>query len=119
MECRQILAGAIKVAGPEDQLTLESRGALAVALIGQGKFGEPGAQYGDVMTAMERVLGLEHPSTLSYATKFATVLSHQNKSAEAKAMAKQLEEHARQTLGQNNSVTEKYAQLVQSVELKP
>jgi hypothetical protein len=68
---------------------------------------------------MERVLGLEHPSTLSYATKFVAALSHQNKSAEAKAMAKQLEEHARQRLGQNNSVTEKYAQLVQSIELKP
>jgi len=118
-ECRQILEIAIKVAGPEDQLTLESRGALAVALIGQGKFGEPGAQYRDVITAMERVLGLEHPSTLSYTTKFATVLSRQNKSAEAKAMATQLEEHARQRLGQNNSVTEKYAQLLQSVELKP
>ena len=118
-ECRQILEAAIKVTGPEDQLTLESRGALAVALIGQGKFGEPGAQYGDVITAMERVLGLEHPSTLSYATKFATVLSHQNKSAEAKAMAAELEEHARQRLGQNNSVTEKYAQLVQRVELNP
>ena len=90
-----------------------------MALIGQGKFGEPGAQYGDVITAMERVLGLAHPSTLSYATKFATVLSHQNKSAEAKAMATQLEEHARQRLGQNNSVTEKYAQLVQSLEPKP
>jgi hypothetical protein len=90
-----------------------------VALIGQGKFGEPGAQYGEVIKAMERVLGIEHPSTLSYATKFATVLSHQNKSAEAKVMATELEEHARQRLGQNNSVTEKYAQLVQSVELKP
>jgi tetratricopeptide (TPR) repeat protein len=119
VECRQILEAAIKVAGPEDQLTLDSRGALAVALIGQGKFGEPGAQYRDVITAMERVLGLEHPSTLSYATKFATVLSHQNKSAEAKAMATQLEEHARQRLGQNNSVTEKYAQLLQSIGLKP
>jgi hypothetical protein len=90
-----------------------------VALIGQGKFGEPGAQYGEVITAMERVLGIEHPSTLGYATKFVAVLSHQKKSTEAKAMAKQLEEHARQTLGQNNSVTEKYAQLVHSVELKP
>jgi tetratricopeptide (TPR) repeat protein len=119
VECRQILEAAIKVTGPEDQLTLESRGALAVALIGQGKFGEPGAQYRDVITAMERVLGLEHPSTLSYTTKFATVLSRQNKSAEAKAMATQLEEHARQRLGQNNSVTEKYAQLLQSIELKP
>jgi tetratricopeptide (TPR) repeat protein len=119
VECRQIIDVAIKVAGPEDQLTLESRGALAVALIGQGKFGEAGAEYGDVIRAMERVLGLEHPDTLSYATKFAAALSHQNKSADAKAMAKQLEEHARQTLGQNNSVTEKYAQLVQSVELKP
>jgi len=118
-ECHQILEAAIKVAGPEDQLTLESRGALAVALIGQGKFGEPGAQYRDVIMAMERVLGLEHPSTLSYATKFATVLSHQNKSAEAKAMATELEEHARQRLGQNNSITEKYAQLLQSVERKP
>jgi tetratricopeptide (TPR) repeat protein len=118
-ECRQILEAAIKVAGPEDQTTLESRGALAVALIGQGKFGEPGAQYRDVIKAMERVLGLEHPSTLSYATKFATVLSHQNKSAEAKAMATELEEHARQRLGQNNSVTEKYAQLLQRVELNP
>ena len=47
------------------------------------------------------------------------LLSHQNKSAEAKAMATELEEHARQRLGQNNSVTEKYAQLVQNVELKP
>jgi tetratricopeptide (TPR) repeat protein len=119
VECRQILEAAIKVAGPEDQLTLESRGALAVALIGQGKFGEPGAQYGDVIRAMEHVLGLEHPSTMSYATKFAAALSHQNKSAEAKAMAKQLEEHARQTLGQNSSVIEKYAQLVQSIEPKP
>jgi tetratricopeptide (TPR) repeat protein len=118
-ECRQILETAIKVAGPGDQLTLESRGALAVALIGQGKFSEPGAQYKDVITAMERVLGLEHPSTLNYATKFATVLSHQNKSAEAKAMATELEEHARQKLGQNNSVTEKYTQLVESIELKP
>jgi len=47
------------------------------------------------------------------------LLSHQNKSAEAKAMATELEEHARQRLGQNNSVTEKYAQLLQSVERKP
>jgi hypothetical protein len=68
---------------------------------------------------MERVLGIGHPSTLSYATKFATVLSHQHKSAEAKAMAKQLEEDARQRLGQNNSISEKYAQLLQSIELKP
>ena len=67
---------------------------------------------------MERVLGIEHPSTLSYATKFATVLSHQNKSAEAKAMATELEEHARQKLGQSNPVTEKYAELVQKGELK-
>jgi tetratricopeptide (TPR) repeat protein len=118
-ECHQILNGAIRVAGPEDQLTLDSRGALAVALIGQGKFGEPAAQYGEVITAMERVLGIGHPSTLSYATKFATVLSHQHKSAEAKAMAKQLEEDARQRLGQNNSISEKYAQLLQSIELKP
>jgi tetratricopeptide (TPR) repeat protein len=119
VECRQILDGAIKVAGPEDQLTLESSGALSVALIGQGKFEEAGAQYGEVIKAMERVLGIEDPSTLSYATKFVAVLSHQNKSAEARAMAKQLEEHARQRLGENNSVTEKYAQLAQSVELKP
>jgi hypothetical protein len=34
-------------------------------------------------------------------------------------MATQLEEHARQKLGENNSVTEKYTQLVQSLEPKP
>ena len=118
-ECRQILQAARKVAGSEDQTTLESRGALAVALIGQGKFGEPGAQYGEVIAAMERVLGLEHPSTLTYAAKFAKVLSNQNKSAEAKAMAKQLDEHARQRLGQNNLVSEKYAQLLQSIGRQP
>ena len=89
-----------------------------MALIGQGKFEEAGAQYGEVIKAMERVLGIEHPSTLRYATKFVAVLSHQNKSVEAKAMAEQLEEHARQRLGEKNSLTEKYAQLVQSVELK-
>jgi tetratricopeptide (TPR) repeat protein len=119
VECRQILDAAIKVAGPEDQLTLESRGALAVALVGQGKFEEPGAQYAEVIKAMERVLGIEHPSTLSYTTKLAAVLSHQNKSAEAKVMAKQLQEDARQKLGQNNPVTEKYGQLVRSVEHQP
>ena len=72
IECRQIIGLEQKAVGPENRLTLNSRGNLAVALIGQGKFEEAESEYRDVLQLMDRVLGLEHPDTLGYTAKFVT-----------------------------------------------
>jgi tetratricopeptide (TPR) repeat protein len=117
-ECRQIIDIETRVLGPENRVTLNSRGNLAIALIGQGKFADAHAQYTDVTELMEHVLGLEHPDTLNYATKFVMALSHQNRTGEATAMARQLEKHARKTLGPDNLYTQRYAKLVQDLEVK-
>jgi len=89
---------------------------IAVAPIGQGKFAD--AQYTDVLKLMERLLGLEHPDTLNYATKFAMALSHQNRMGEATEMARQLEKHAGKVFGPDNPCTRRYAKLVQDLEAK-
>ncbi len=104
--------------GPDNLVTLNSRGNLAIALIGQGKFADAHAQYTDVLKLMERLLGLEHPDTLNYATKFAMALSHQNRMGEATEIAKRAEEGARKILGPDNPCTRRYAKLVQDLEAK-
>jgi len=71
------------------------------------------------MKLMERVLGLEHPDTLNYASKFATALTHQNKTKEAKDFAKRLAERAHQQLGANNASAQQYAQLVRDIGVYP
>ena len=102
--------------GPDNLVTLNSRGNLAIALIGQGKFAD--AQYTDVLKLLERLLGVEHPDTLSYATKFAMALSHQNRIGEATEIARQLEERASKVLGPDNPCTRRYAKLVQDLQAK-
>ena len=67
---------------------------------------------------MERVLGLEHPDMLNYATKFAVALWHQNRMGEATEMARQLEKHAGKVFGPDNPCTRRYAKLVQDLEAK-
>ena len=66
---------------------------------------------------MQRVLGLGHPDTLGYTTKFATVLAQQKRTEEAKELAKGVEERARQALGPNNPATQSYAKLVHDLDL--
>ena len=102
--------------GPENRLTLNTRGNLAVALIAQGKLREAGAEYKDVMNWMERVLGLDHPDTFSYATKFTTSLSRQNRFDDAKTLAKQIEQAASQKLGLESASAQSYANLLADLE---
>lgn len=115
-ECSQIINIETRVLGPDNLVTLNSRGNMAIALIGQGRFAD--AQYTDVLKLMERLLGVEHPDTLSYATKFAMALSHQNRIGEATEIARQLEERAAKVLGPDNPCTRRYAKLVQDLQPK-
>jgi len=69
-----------------------------------------------VLQRMDRVLGLEHPDTLDYTTKFATALSHQNRLVEAREIAQQQVERAQKVLGPDNPTMRNYAKLVQDLE---
>ena len=105
--------------GPQHLVTLNTRGNLAVALIGQGKFADAASECDAMLDLMERSLSFEHPDTLGFTTKFVTGLSRQNKIAEAKELAMRAEERARKALGPDNPVTQKYAKLAQDLEVLP
>ena len=70
----------------------------------------------DVISLMGRVLGLDHPDTLSYASKFTTALARQNKAEEARALAKHLEEAANAKLGSESASTRSSARLMTDLE---
>ena len=119
IECRQIIGLEEKALGPEDLATLNSRGNLAVALIGQEKFPKPKIEYNDVLKLMERVLGFEHPDTLSYTSQdcYRFVASKQEWRSNRDRQG--AEERARKALGPDNPSTQKYAQLVQDLVASP
>ena len=52
----------------------------------QNKYKEAGAIYQRTLTAQEKVLGHEHPSTLLTITRFASLLSEEGKYKEAESM---------------------------------
>jgi len=80
------------------------------------KFGEAETQYKDLLQRMNRVLGLEHPDTLGYTSKFVTGLSRQNKPGEAKKIAQEQASRAQKALGPDDPTTRNYAKLVQDLQ---
>ncbi|KAK5262848.1 hypothetical protein LTR96_011678 [Exophiala xenobiotica] len=56
---------------------------LATVLRDQGKYGEAEQMHGEVVKVSERVLGKEHPSTLTSMNNLAAVLSDQCQHEEA------------------------------------
>lgn len=112
-ECRQILGPEQKDPGPETRLTINTRANLAVALIGQGKCDEAQAEIRQLLNLMMRVLKLQHPDMLRYAAKFVNGLSAQNRKTEAKEIAEDLADRARNVLGADDPSSRKYAKLTE------
>jgi tetratricopeptide (TPR) repeat protein len=82
----------------------------------QEKYAEADAQFREVIALEEKVLGTEHPSTISSWYAFAYQLARQNKTDEAIQFARRAATAAEQALGQDHPDTRKYAQLVQQLD---
>jgi hypothetical protein len=65
---------------------------------------------------MDRVLGLEHPDTVGYTSKFVMALSLQNRPGDAKEIAQEQAKRAQRLLGPDNPTTRNYAKLVQELQ---
>ena len=73
----------------DDDERLDAAGNLAVSLSGQGKYDEAEKTLREVLAAMLRVLGAEHPDKLNAAGNLALSLSGQRKYAEAEKMQRE------------------------------
>jgi hypothetical protein len=61
-------------------------------------------------------LGVDYPDTVSLTVRLIHSLAQQNKQGEAIKAAGNAEEHARQILGSNHPVTQKYAGVLQALK---
>src|SRR5439155_647414 len=82
----------------------------------QQKFGEADAQCREVIALEEKVLGADHPSTISSWYAFAYQLARQNKTEEAIQFARKAASAAEQVFGQDHPDSRKYALLEQKIE---
>ena len=78
---------------------------IALALAAQGKLDTALAKFRQVLAAQQRVLGAEHPSTLTTRQGIAIVLATQGKSAEAKAEFRQILPAQQRVLGTDHPDT--------------
>src|ERR1044071_3622851 len=108
-----------KVVGPEHRLTLNSRANLVVALIAGGKWHEAEGQYTDILKLMQRTLGIDYPDTVTYTLKFAEGMAQQNKVDKAAELLASAAETARQQLGPDNLLANKYTDLRQKLVSPP
>ena len=92
--------------------------ALAGVLSQEEKYVDANAECREVITLEEKVLGPEHPSTISSWYAFAYQLARQNKTDEAIQFARRAASAAEQAFGQDHPDTRKYAQLVQQLDSK-
>ena len=69
-----------------DNALLASMGLCATVLSSQGKYAEAEDMHQRTLTLQEKVLGLEHPETLTSMNNLGLVLSRQGKYAEAEDM---------------------------------
>ena len=84
---------------------MTSEGNLASSLSVQGKHAEAERIHREVLGANRRVLGEEHPSTLTSANNLASSLSDQGKHAEAEEMLQALLATCRRVLGSAHPTT--------------
>ena len=82
----------------------------------QEKYAEADAQCREVIALDEKVLGTEHPGTISSWYAFAYQLARQHKIREAFEFARRAATAAEQILGPDHPDTRKYAQLVQQLD---
>jgi hypothetical protein len=78
---------------------------LGCSLGGQGKYAEAETMTREVLDVQRRVLGPEHPGTLTTMSNLATSLRDQGKHAEAEQMFRELLDVQRRVLGLEHPVT--------------
>jgi hypothetical protein len=83
-----VVAGVRSCRGRQERLTAAVN--LATSLSSQGKYDEAEKMQREVLAVDQRVLGAEHPDTLSTAGNLAQSLSRQGKYDEAVAMQREV-----------------------------
>ncbi len=114
-ECRQILALETKVVGPKHRLTLNTRANLAVALLYQGKLDQAEADVTAVTRLFDEQLGVGYPETVNFTSKFAIGLMLQKRTQKATDLVVQAEKSAREKLGPKHPATQKYQEILRSL----
>jgi tetratricopeptide (TPR) repeat protein len=88
----------------DDRERLSAAGNLALSLKHQGKHDEAEKMQREVLAVMQRVLGAEHPSTLTTADNLAACLLHQGKHDEAEKMHREVLAVKKRVLGAQGSL---------------
>jgi Flp pilus assembly protein TadD len=78
---------------------------LALALYAQGKYSEAETMYRETLAVLQRVLGSEHPDTLSTANNLAIALKSQGKYGEAETMYRETLAVQQRVLGREHPET--------------
>lgn len=84
-------------------------------LADQGKYAAAEAEYRAVLKLQEKVLGPQHPDTLSTCFYLARCLHAEGSKGEAKELAKRAVDGARKVLGQEHPDAKKYEQFLEEL----
>lgn len=90
---------------PGEEHTLADIDQLGVALRQKGKLAEAEPYLRESLEKRRRVLGDEHPETLTYLTYLGLLLQEQNKHAESEPYLREAMEMRRRVLGENDPLT--------------
>ncbi len=102
-QAQSLLTKAVEVRrrtlGPENPVTLQSRGALGWVLQEQGQYTEAEKLLRETLDTRRRVLGPEHPDTLESMNGLAATLDVEGKYSEAEKLDRETVDIRRRVLG--------------------